>query len=147
MSKEAFALLNAVLNGTSAVLLLAGYFAIRRQNYRTHGYLMASTLLTSGVFLVSYLLSHYLHGERSSGLGIRPITLFYFGLLITHVLLAIGMLPLIFRTAWLAYKRDWPRHRRIATPTFWIWLYVSVTGVVIYWMLYHLFPSIKASGA
>ena len=67
----------------------------------------------------------------------------YLAILFPHILLAAVMVPMILMTLLRAYRRQWTRHRRIATPTWWIWLYVSVTGVVIYWMLYHLFPSLR----
>jgi uncharacterized membrane protein YozB (DUF420 family) len=70
----------------------------------------------------------------------------YFVILIPHVILAVVMLPMIGMTIWRASRRQWDRHRRLARPTFWIWLYVSVTGVIIYAMLYHLFPAVAARG-
>jgi uncharacterized membrane protein YozB (DUF420 family) len=140
VSKEQFAFLNAALNATSAVLLMCAYLAIQKQKYRAHGWLMASALMTSTVFLGFYVSSYLIHGDRSSGLQSGPLKTFYLLLLASHVLLATGMLPLIVMTVWHAARRNWPKHRRIARPTFWIWLYVSVTGVVVYWMLYHLFP-------
>ena len=146
MTQEQFALLNATLNGFSGVLLVVAYIAVKRKRYYLHGWLMGTAIVTSAVFLVSYLIAHYLFKERTTGLPLQPLTIVYYIILIPHVLLAVGMLPLIFRTVWLAYKRDWVRHVKIARPTFWIWLYVSVTGVIIYWMLYHLFPTMTASG-
>ena len=142
--KELFAAINATLNGTSAVLLVAAFVMVKRRNYRAHAYLMLSGLTTSAVFLVFYLTSHALYGERSSGLQPSPLRTFYFILLATHVLLAVGMLPLIAMSLWRAYRRQWDRHRRIASPTYWIWLYVSVTGVVVYVLLYHVFPGAGA---
>jgi len=147
MTKEQFALLNACLNGLSGLLLVVAYVAVKKKRYYLHGYLMSAAIVSSAVFLVSYLTSKALHGEQStSALGTSPIRIIYFIILIPHVLLAVGMLPFIFVTVLRAYQRDWIRHRRIARPTFWIWLYVSVTGVIIYWMLYHLFPTMLASG-
>jgi len=142
--KELFAAINATLNGTSAVLLVLAYVMVKRRNYRAHAYLMLSGLTTSAVFLVFYITSHALYGERTSGLQASPLRTFYFILLATHVLLAVGMLPLIVMSLWRAYRRQWDRHRRIASPTYWIWLYVSITGVIVYWMLYHLFPRLRA---
>ena len=141
--KEVLAAVNASLNGTSAILVLIAYVLVRKQNYRAHAYLMVSAFLVSTVFLCFYLTSHYRYGERSSGLPPSTLRTIYYLVLFPHILLAVLMLPLIGMTFWRAYKRDWARHRRIARPTFWIWLYVSVTGVVVYWMLYHLFPAVQ----
>jgi uncharacterized membrane protein YozB (DUF420 family) len=147
MTKEEFALTNAALNATSAVLLMMAYMAIKRLRYRTHGWLMVSALLTSTVFLGFYVTSNVLYGDRSTkDLGIPSwLRITYLLFLASHVLLAIGMLPLIFMTVWHAARRNWPKHRRIARPAFWIWLYVSVTGVLVYWLLYHLFPKLAAT--
>jgi len=148
MNQAQFALLNATLNGLSGILLVVAYLAVKRQKYTLHGWLMSTAIVSSAVFLVCYLLSKYLFGEQSTKqLGMNPLRILYLIILVPHVLLAVGMLPLIFITVWRAYKRDWVRHRRIARPTFWIWLYVSVTGVVIYWMLYHVFPTMAATAA
>ena len=149
MTKEQFAFVNAALNATSALLLMAAYIAIQRQKYRTHGWLMGSALATSTVFLGFYVTSQVLFGDRSTkDMGLEPwLRNSYLIMLASHVLLAVVLLPFIIWTVWLAYKRNWPTHRRVAKPTFWVWLYVSVTGVLIYWMLYHLFPTMAAAGA
>jgi putative membrane protein len=141
--KEFLAAFNAVLNGTSAVLLIAAYIAILRRRIRTHATLMIMALCTSAIFLVTYIYEHARYGERTSGLQPSPLRTFYFGLLLSHVLLAIGMLPPIVMTVWRAYKRQWISHARLARPTLYVWFYVSATGVVVYWMLYHLFPSMQ----
>ena len=142
--KEFFAAINATLNGTSGILLVLAYVMIKRRNIRAHASLMIAALITSAVFLTCYLYSQFAYGERSSHLQPGPLRTFYLILLASHVLLAIGMLPPIVMTVWRAYTRQWVKHTRIARPTFWIWLYVSITGVVVYWMLYHLFPSMTA---
>ncbi|MGH7213732.1 MAG: DUF420 domain-containing protein [Tepidisphaeraceae bacterium] len=141
--KAFLAALNASLNGASAILLLAGYALIKSRRVRAHLGLMLSALVTSGTFLYFYLYSYFKYGDVSSKhmLVSDGLRLFYLILLASHVLLAVAMLPMIATTIWRASRRQWPEHRKIATPTFWIWLYVSVTGVVIYWMLYHLFPT------
>lgn len=143
-AKELLAAINASLNGTSALLLVVAYVFVKRKNYRAHGYLMVSAFIVSTVFLCFYLTSHYKYGERSSGLPPSTLRTVYLLILLPHIVLAVGMLPMIAMTFYRAYRRDWLRHRRIARPTFWIWLYVSVTGVIVYWMLYHLFPSLAA---
>jgi uncharacterized membrane protein YozB (DUF420 family) len=143
VTKETLAAIDATLNGISAVLLVLGYLMIRRGKYRPHAYFMIAALVTSAAFLCFYLYSQYMFKERSSGLDPSPLRTFYYILLASHVLLAMGMLPPIFMTVLRAYQRRWEKHRKIARPTFWIWLYVSVTGVMVYWMLYHLFPSMR----
>jgi uncharacterized membrane protein YozB (DUF420 family) len=147
VTKEQFAYVNAALNGLSAVLLMFAYLAIQKQKYRRHGWLMSGALLTSIVFLGFYITSYVLFGDRSSkDLGIAPwLRTSYLLMLASHVILAVAMLPLIVLAVWHAARRNWAKHRRIARPAFWIWLYVSVTGVLVYWMLYQLFPRLAQS--
>jgi len=142
--KETLALINATLNGTSAVLLVTAFILVRRKNYVGHASCMIAALTTSTLFLVSYITSIVVYHDRSSGLQPGLLRTGYFILLFTHVVLAIGMLPLIGLAVLRAYQRQWVKHRRVAFPAFVIWLYVSVTGVIIYWMLYHYFPSLQA---
>lgn len=132
--------LNAFLNSTSTVLLVAGYLFIRRRNIASHKRCQIAALVTSALFLVSYLVYHYYHGDtKFTGQGIvRP---FYFAVLITHVILAIVILPLVLVTVTRALRGDFMRHRKIARWTLPLWLYVSVTGVIVYVMLYHLYPA------
>lgn len=131
---------NAGLNATSALFLLTGYYFIKRLRVRAHRNCQIAALVTSTLFLISYLTYHYYHGDtRFLGQGIvRP---FYFAVLISHVVLAIVIVPLVLITVYRAARRDFIRHRRIARWTFPLWLYVSVTGVVVYLMLYHAYPS------
>ena len=129
--------LNATLNSISAVLLVCGYVFIRRGNWRAHATMMISATVVSAIFLACYLTYHTLHGEKSTSAHPGILRDVYLAILLPHLLLAVVMLPMIFLTLWRAYHRDWGRHRRIARPTFWIWLYVSVTGVIVYFMLYH----------
>src|SRR6185295_16955004 len=130
---------NAILNTTSAILLLSGYRFIRRGQILAHRNCQLAAFTTSSLFLISYLTYHYYHGAtRFPGQGIvRPI---YFLILLTHTILAVIIVPLILMTLYRAAKGDFERHRRIARWTLPIWLYVSVTGVVVYLMLYHLYP-------
>jgi uncharacterized membrane protein YozB (DUF420 family) len=144
VTQEAFGAINATLNGSSAVLLIAGYIFALRKQFRAHGSLMVAALITSAVFLGSYLYAHSIYPERSSGIGPGPLRTSYRVLLFSHILLAVGMLPPIAMTVWRAYSRQWISHRKLARPTLWIWLYVSITGVIVYFMLYHLFPSMQA---
>ena len=102
---------------------------------------MITALVTSTAFLTCYVIHKATYGERKIGLDPGFIKYFYyFVILLPHVVLAIVMLPMIGTTVYRAYRRDWVRHRRIARPTFFVWLYVSVTGVIIYFLLYHVFP-------
>lgn len=132
--------LNATLNATSAVLLTVGYLLIRRKRITAHKVAMVTAFFVSVLFLVSYLYYHYHHGAtRFPGQGwIRPV---YFALLISHTTLAAVIPPLALVTLYRAWRGQFPRHVRIARWTLPLWLYVSVTGVLIYWMLYHLYPT------
>jgi putative membrane protein len=132
--------LNAILNSTSALLLLAGFRFIRRGNIPAHRTCQVTAVLTSTLFLISYLTYHYYHGAtRFPGQGlVRPL---YFIILTTHTILAVVIVPLILITLYRAARGDFMRHRRIARWTLPLWLYVSVTGVIVYVMLYHLYPA------
>ena len=129
--------LNACLNGACALLLLAGYRFIRRKNIPAHRFCMTTALLISILFLASYLTYHALHGStRFQGAGwVKPA---YFALLGSHTLLAIVIVPLVLRTLFLAWRSRYDAHRKLARWTFPLWLYVSVTGVIVYWMLYQM---------
>lgn len=131
--------LNAFLNGTSAVLLFTGYSFIRARNVVAHRACQIAALIVSSLFLASYLTYHYHHGStRFLGTGfVRPV---YFTILTSHTILAIVIVPLIFLTFYRALRGDFLRHRRIARVTLPLWLYVSVTGVIVYLMLYHFYP-------
>ena len=140
ITKEHLAAFNAIMNGLSGMLLVLGFLYIRNLRIRAHATCMVAALCTSAIFLVSYLYSQWMFKDRSSHLDPGLLRTFYFILLASHVILAAGMLPPIAITVWRAYKRQFPEHRKIARWTIWIWLYVSVTGVVVYVMLYHVFP-------
>ena len=130
---------NATLNATSAVLLLLAYRAIRRLDVERHRGLMLAAASVSAAFLVCYLYYHaHVGSVRFTGQG--PVRALYFTILISHTILAAAIVPLVLRTLYLGLRRRDDRHRRIARWTFPIWLYVSVTGVVIYLMLYQLYP-------
>ena len=128
---------NAVLNATSAVLLVCGYIFIRRGNIKAHKLCMVSAFSTSTLFLVSYLTYHYLSGiKRFTGQGaLRAV---YLSILTTHTILAVVIVPLVLVTLARAWRGAFDRHRSIARRTLPLWLYVSVTGVVVYWMLYRM---------
>ena len=131
--------LNAVLNATSAILLSAGYRFIRRRQITAHKRCMLAACATSALFLMSYLTYHYYVGSMPfHGQGwVRPL---YFTILISHTALAATIVPLAIMTLFRAWKADFRKHARLARWTWPIWMYVSVTGVIIYVMLYQFFP-------
>lgn len=130
---------NASLNGLGAVLLVLGYFFVRREKIAAHRFCMISAFITSILFLVSYLVYHYQVGSvKFTGTG--GLRTFYLTILATHSLLAAIVPFLALATLWRALKERFDKHVKIARWTLPIWLYVSVTGVVVYWMLYHLNP-------
>ena len=132
--------INAVLNATSTVLLTAGYLFIRRRRIIAHKACMLSAFVASTLFLACYLVYHFQAGHvKFPGEG--AVQVLYFAILFSHVLLAVTVLPLSLTTLALAFRQQFDRHKRIARWTLPIWLYVSVTGVVVYWMLYKLYPS------
>ena len=133
-----FPALNAILNGTSAVLLAAGYRFIRRKQVQAHRMCMGAAVITSTLFLASYLYYHaHVGSVHFQGTGwSRPV---YFTILVSHTSLAVSLLVLVPITLARALRERFDRHRAIARWTLPIWMYVSVTGVVIYLMLYHLF--------
>ncbi len=128
--------LNAILNSISAILLTVGYIFIRQKKVSAHRACMVSAFIVSTIFLTSYLTYHYHHGStRFTGQGIARTI--YFTILITHTILAVAIVPMIFITFSRALKERFDRHKRIARLTLPLWLYVSVTGVAVYLMLYH----------
>jgi uncharacterized membrane protein YozB (DUF420 family) len=130
--------LNATLNGIAGLLLLAGFYFIRRRQIARHRAAMIGAFAMSTLFLISYLVYHANVGSRPFP-GQGPIRTLYFAILITHIVLAAAIVPLALVTLWRGLKRDDVRHRRIAKITWPIWMYVSVTGVVIYLMLYQMY--------
>ena len=139
LSLSTLPLLNAVLNGLSTVLLTCGYVAIRRGGVALHKACMLGAFATSVLFLASYLTYHYHIGSRPFP-GQGSIRLLYFVILISHTILAVVIVPLVCVTLYRAVTAQWVRHQRIARWTLPLWLYVSVTGVVVYVMLYQLYP-------
>ena len=130
--------LNATLNATSAIFLTAGYLFIRGGRVTPHKRCMLSALVTSTLFLTSYVIYHANTGSHAFP-GVGPIRYVYFSILISHVLLAITIVPLALVTATRGLRAQYDRHVRIARWTLPLWLYVSVTGVVVYLMLYQLY--------
>jgi len=133
----ALPLLNACLNATSAVLLSAGWLFIRTRRVAAHKTCMVSALVVSILFLVSYVTYHSLAGSRRFTAE-GWIRLVYFPMLISHIVLAAAIVPLALTTVHRALQGNFVRHVRIARWTLPIWLYVSVTGVLVYWMLYRM---------
>ncbi len=129
--------LNATLNGIAGLFLLAGYYFIRRRQIARHRASMIGAFAMSTLFLISYLIYHANVGSRPFQ-GVGPIRVVYFTILISHIILAAAVVPLALVTLFRGLKRDDARHRRIAKITWPIWMYVSVTGVVVYLMLYQM---------
>jgi uncharacterized membrane protein YozB (DUF420 family) len=130
--------LNAALNAASALFLLTGYVLIRRRNVAGHRLCMLAAVTASGLFLVSYLIYHYHVGSVAfQGRGWARAV--YFTILISHTILAAAIVPLVLVTLTRALKGSYEKHRAIARWTFPLWVYVSITGIVVYWMLYHLY--------
>jgi putative membrane protein len=129
-----FARINAVINSLVSVLLVAGLWAVKSRKYELHKRIMLSAITLSVLFLVSYICHHLLAGDTRFG-GQGSIRLIYFFILITHIILAAVILPFILFTSYRAMVGEWPAHRKIARITWPIWLYVSVTGVVVYLMI------------
>lgn len=137
-----FPLLNASLNGIAAVLLLAGYVFIRQGRRASHQRCMVSAFAVSCAFLCCYLYHKIVivkgvNTPFRGPAGLKPV---YLGMLTSHILLAIAIVPLAMRTLWLAWKGDLNRHRSLARWTWPIWMYVSVTGVLVYLVLYVIWP-------
>lgn len=140
MSFSQLPLLNAILNTTSAILLLYAHHAVKNGRTIVHRQTMVAAVVVSSMFLISYLVYHYVHGSQHfAGQGvIRPV---YFFILGTHTILAASTVPLVLVTLSRGLKGEYARHKLVARWTYPIWLYVSLTGVVIYLMLYQLFPA------
>lgn len=138
-AKELLPLVNAILNGSSFVLLVSGLVAIKGGRRGVHERLMIAALVASGLFLASYLYYHFVviptvGVTRFNRTGwVRPA---YYGMLVSHVCLAVVNVPLVVRVVYLARHERWEAHKRLARVTFPIWLYVSVTGVLVYFALY-----------
>ena len=128
---------NATLNSLSAILLTLGYLFIRRKKIAAHKRAMLGAFTTSTLFLVSYLYYHY-HTGSTAFTGQGYLRIVYFAILISHTILATAIVPLVLMTLRRAFRADYAAHARIARRTLPLWIYVSVTGVIVYWMLYQL---------
>ncbi len=131
---------SSALNALTTVLLLVGWRRIRRKDVAGHRRAMLAAVATSALFLVSYLVHHAMHGTHGSGAqGAARIV--YLVILGTHTVLAIAIAVLVPRLVWLGLRGEIDRHKVLARMTLPAWLYVSVTGVVVYWLVYHLWPA------
>ena len=131
--------LNATLNGVAALFLLAGYVFIRQRRIAAHRASMLAAVAASALFLMSYVAYHANAGSKPFP-GTGPVRAVYFIILVTHIVLAAAIVPMVLMTLSRALKQRFDRHAVIARRTFPLWLYVSVTGVVIYLMLYRFYP-------
>jgi len=131
--------LNATLNGVAALFLLAGYVFIRQRRIAAHRASMLAAVAASALFLMSYVAYHANAGSKPFP-GTGPVRAVYFFILVTHIVLAAAIVPMVLMTLSRALKQRFDRHAVIARRTFPLWLYVSVTGVVIYLMLYRFYP-------
>jgi uncharacterized membrane protein YozB (DUF420 family) len=128
---------NAILNSLSAIWLALGYFFIRQKKISAHRFCMLSALATSALFLISYLTYHY-HAGSKPFTGQGAIRTVYFTILLTHTILAAAIVPMALITLFRALRKRFDQHKRIARWTLPLWFYVSVTGVIIYLMLYQM---------
>ena len=152
MQLQDLPLINAILSSCSALLLLAGYVAIKRDQKERHKRCMVSALITSTLFLTCYVIYHVgmqrvygsAHTRFVDPAWFRP---WYLALLASHLLLAIAIVPMVLMTVYHAIRGNFEKHRKIARWTWPCWMYVSVTGVVIYLLLYRIFPQTPAVAA
>ncbi len=129
-----FARINAIINSAVSILLIAALVAVKRQKYKLHRNIMLTAIVLSSLFLVSYIFHHLFAGDTSFG-GQGTIRYVYYSVLITHILLAAVILPFILFTAYRGMIAEWPGHRRLARITWPVWLYVSVSGVLVYLLI------------
>ncbi len=141
---NALAPVNALLNTSSTVLLLVGYVAVKQKKIAAHRASMVGAFVASCVFLVGYLTRFALTGSHKFP-ELGWVRVAYLAILFSHMILAVVTVPLVLRTLFLAWRKRFDEHRKIARVTYPIWLYVSLTGVVVYLMLYHLAPALSAS--
>ncbi|HUQ65971.1 MAG TPA: DUF420 domain-containing protein [Flavitalea sp.] len=129
-----FAKFNAIINSVVSLLLIAGLIAVKQRKLLQHKKIMLTAIILSVLFLISYICHHLFAGDTKFG-GAGAIIYFYYFILITHIFLAAIILPFILFTAYRAMISEWPQHRRIAKITWPIWLYVSITGVLVYLLI------------
>jgi uncharacterized membrane protein YozB (DUF420 family) len=142
MSIDMMPTLNAILNASSGLFITIGYVFIRQRKISAHKACMIGALTCSSLFLISYVTYHIGFGKgvtRFTGTGF--VRWFYLSVLTSHTILAVVIVPFVILTFRRAFRGDFARHRAVARWTFPMWLYVSVTGVMVYFMLYHIYPS------
>jgi uncharacterized membrane protein YozB (DUF420 family) len=142
MSIDMMPTLNAILNATSGVLISVGFVMIRLKRINAHRACMLGAITCSVLFLISYVTYHVVFARgvtRFTGTGM--VRTLYFTILISHTILAVIIVPFVIVTVRRAFRKDFARHRKVARWTFPMWLYVSVTGVIVYFMLYQWYPS------
>ncbi|MCD8533952.1 MAG: DUF420 domain-containing protein [Verrucomicrobia bacterium] len=139
MNVESLPAVNACLNTISTIFLLLGYHFIQVQNKAAHQKCMIAAFITSTIFLACYVIYHFFAGHTvfSQPVWFKP---FYLTLLATHILLAVAIVPLILAAFWFAFRKNWKKHKAVVRWTWPLWMYVSVTGVVVYLILYHIYP-------
>jgi putative membrane protein len=130
---------NACLNATAASLLVAGFIAIKKKRAEVHKYLMVSAFAASALFLVGYLAYHAVHGDTKFG-GEGAVKVVYLVILASHVLLSMGIVPMALAAFYFAWRKDFAKHTRVTRVLHPVWLYVSVTGVVVYLLLRPYYP-------
>ena len=135
-------LLNACLNSCSFISLICGYVQIRKGNQVGHQKSMIAALIFSAAFLAFYLYYHF-HAGRTTFVEPSWFRPYYLVILVTHTILAMLIVPMVITTVWFAIQKKFEQHKRLARVTLPIWLYVSFTGVVIYFLLYVIFPQVK----
>lgn len=139
---------NATLNSITTLLLVIGFVLIKRRHWYAHGVVMITATACSSLFLIGYVIHKRYHhnfeiASRFPNLSDAWRYTYWFAILAPHLILAIVTLPMIYLGLYRAYKREWGKHKRLNRWTIWLWLYVSVTGVLIYYLLYHLFPALN----
>lgn len=139
MSLSDLPAVNACLNGASTIFLILGYVYIKKGRQTAHRNCMVAAVVTSAIFLTSYLIYHYNAG-RTDFLHPQWFRPYYLFILLTHIVLAMVIVPMVLVTVFQALRQKWESHKRIARWTWPIWMYVSVTGVLIYLLLYQIFP-------
>jgi uncharacterized membrane protein YozB (DUF420 family) len=149
MTAETLPTLNAILNGIATLLLICGLVLVQRGRHRAHGYVMAGAVVVSAVFLVSYLTHKAIYPNISIASRFPNLPeiwkhIYWWVILVPHLILAVAMLPFVYLALIRAYRKQFERHKAVTRYLIWVWLYVSVTGVVIYGLLYHYFPLLNA---
>ena len=139
MSLSDLPAVNACLNGLSTVFLISGYILIKKWRQNAHRNCMVGALISSTIFLTCYLIYHYNAGRTTfqNPQWFRP---YYLVILLTHTVLAVAIVPMVLATVFYAFRNNFNAHKRIARWTWPVWMYVSVTGVLIYFLLYQIFP-------